>query len=83
MGDMEDKGRIGRITRIGCYTLGEKLGEGSFALVRVAKHVPSDERVAIKLFDKRAIGVEYVRSTLHREGRILQRLRHPHIIDVS
>lgn len=83
MAGSEEASRLGRITRIGSYALGRKLGEGSFAVVREARHIPTDEAVAIKLFDKRAIDLDYVRSTLQREGAILQRLRHPHIIDVS
>ena len=34
-----------RIQRVGDYLLGEKLGEGSFAKVRVGLHVLSGEKV--------------------------------------
>ena len=34
-----------RIQRVGDYLLGEKLGEGSFAKVRVGLHVLSREKV--------------------------------------
>lgn len=40
-----EKGRISRITRIGGYSLGTKLGEGSFAIVREARHMATDEPV--------------------------------------
>ena len=78
----DDKGRIARISRIGCYILGNKLGEGSFAIVREAKHAATDESVAIKLFDRKAIDTDYLRKALDREGHIMRRLSHPHIIEV-
>jgi Neu-associated kinase len=36
-----------RIQRVGDYLLGEKLGEGSFAKVRVGLHVLSGEKVRL------------------------------------
>lgn len=39
-----------RIQRVGDYLLGEKLGEGSFAKVRVGLHVLSREKVRHNLY---------------------------------
>jgi len=38
-----------KLQRVGDYLLGEKLGEGSFAKVRVGLHVISREKVSITL----------------------------------
>lgn len=39
-------------TRVGRYELGRTLGEGSFAKVKFAKNLETDENVAIKILDK-------------------------------
>eukprot|EP00911_Craspedida_sp_UC1_P002058 UC1_evm1s1589 len=68
------------LKRIGCYELGRKLGEGAFAVVREARHLPTNEMVAVKLIDKTKITDDYVQDNLYREADVLSRLAHPHII---
>lgn len=38
--------------RVGKYELGKTLGEGTFAKVKIARHVETGESVAIKVLDK-------------------------------
>ena len=40
----------------------------------------TDEVVALKLFDKSAITGEYSLKNLYREGDVLKKLHHPHVI---
>lgn len=47
--------KIDSIKQIGCYAIGNKLGEGAFAVVKSARHIITDMEVAIKLFDKEAV----------------------------
>jgi len=69
--------------RVGDYLLGEKLGEGSFAKVRVGLHVLSREKVAVKIINKeKARKDPYVYKNLRREGRLLQRGHHKHVIGI-
>lgn len=69
--------------RVGDYLLGEKLGEGSFAKVRVGLHVMSREKVAVKIINKeKARKDPYVYKNLRREGRLLQRGHHKHVISI-
>eukprot|EP00047_Mylnosiga_fluctuans_P010422 m.16163 g.16163 ORF g.16163 m.16163 type:complete len:726 (-) comp3113_c0_seq1:2288-4465(-) len=77
---MADSGFDGGATILGSYELGSKLGEGAFASVRLARHMITEEKVAIKVFDKRLIKDEYVLKNLYREATILARLHHPNII---
>lgn len=65
---------IKSVSQIGCYSLGKKLGEGAFAVVREGRHILTDMKVAVKLFDKHAQSDEYTRKNLKREGDILRRL---------
>ena len=67
-------------SRIGNYVLDKTLGEGAFAKVKLATHHLTGERVAIKIIYKHKIKEDYVRDNLHREGAILRRLHHPHVI---
>ena len=42
-------------TRVGRYELGRTLGEGTFAKVKFARNLESEENVAIKILDKEKI----------------------------
>lgn len=65
-----------KLQRVGDYLLGEKLGEGSFAKVRVGLHVMSREKVSelFYLFDsaqkKRALRVSSVLQELPADYRL-------------
>ncbi|XP_033121071.1 serine/threonine-protein kinase par-1-like [Anneissia japonica] len=66
--------------RVGGYVLGDTIGEGSFAKVRVGTHIMTHEKVAIKIIDKKLIAKrDYVRKNLRREAAMLQKLNHVNI----
>jgi len=71
-----------RIHKVGPYVLKETLGTGSFAEVRLGVHQETSEKFAIKIFDKRAINVDEFESEVRREVKIMQYLRHRHIVSV-
>ncbi|XP_077977821.1 uncharacterized protein LOC144433392 [Glandiceps talaboti] len=69
--------------KVGGYILGHTLGAGSFAKVCLGTHILTEERVAIKVIDKRLVAKsEYVKRNLRREAAMLQRLNHPNIIQL-
>ena len=43
----------------GLYALHDELGSGGFGKVRLATHLLSGQKVAIKIIDKKAIGVGF------------------------
>lgn len=45
----------GESMQIGSYILGKTVGEGTFNKVKIARHVHSNEQVAVKLIDKSKI----------------------------
>jgi serine/threonine protein kinase len=55
-------------------------GEGAFAKVKAATHIATGVPVAVKIIDKTKITEDYVWRNLHREGELMKRLRHPHVI---
>ena len=61
------------------YYFGKTLGAGSFGIVRTAKHIPTNENVAIKILLKDALTKESL-SMLYDELNILKRLHHRNII---
>jgi serine/threonine protein kinase len=46
---------VGGRTRVGKYELGRTLGEGTFAKVKFARNVDTEETVAIKILDKEKV----------------------------
>ncbi len=80
----ENRREARRDTRnIGSYILGATLGEGAFGKVRVATHIHTGEKVAIKILDKNAMQEDpddIVR--VQTEIAILKKMRHKNIIQL-
>ena len=69
----------------GNYILGDTIGEGAFAKVKVAKHIYTGEKVAIKILNKEKIYKNEDYSDIEKikkEIKILQRLKHKNIIQL-
>ena len=62
------------------FILGQKLGQGTFGLVRLATHILTGEKVAVKILDKEKVLQESDKNRLEREIKILKILRHPNIV---
>mmetsp|Transcript_3718 Transcript_3718/g.9334 ORF Transcript_3718/g.9334 Transcript_3718/m.9334 type:complete len:532 (+) Transcript_3718:177-1772(+) len=71
-------GRLRALTKLGDYAIRKKLGEGSFAQVKLAEHIPTGQKVAIKLFDKTKKLSEYELKHFYREATVLQRVQSVH-----
>ena len=61
------------------YTIIKDLGEGTFGKVKLGVHVPTKEKVAIKILEKEKIVDEGDRERVSREIQILKIIRHPNI----
>ncbi|OQR93731.1 calcium/calmodulin-dependent protein kinase [Thraustotheca clavata] len=61
------------------YSLGPKIGEGAFSVVRKGVHLHSGDVVAIKCLDLKTISSAEMANIL-REVSILKQLNHPHVI---
>ncbi|KAJ6227654.1 protein kinase [Anaeramoeba flamelloides] len=71
------------VSQVRDYLLGEKIGEGTFGKVRLAKHIPTNEIVAMKILDKQKYTIsEKTKIRLMREMKILQQLNHPNLIQL-
>uniref|UniRef100_A0A0D9V5W9 non-specific serine/threonine protein kinase n=1 Tax=Leersia perrieri TaxID=77586 RepID=A0A0D9V5W9_9ORYZ len=65
---------------MGKYELGRVLGQGSFAKVYHARHLSTDECVAIKVLDKEKAEKGGLSHLVKREINVLRRVRHPNIV---
>ncbi|KAJ3141653.1 Serine/threonine-protein kinase 33 [Geranomyces variabilis] len=63
------------------YTLGAKLGQGSFGTVRLVQHKDTNTTYACKIMRKRR-GDPSAYEQVQREVAIMKRVRHPHIIQL-
>ncbi|ERM99072.1 SNF1-related protein kinase catalytic subunit alpha KIN10 [Amborella trichopoda] len=62
------------------YRLGKTLGIGSFGKVKIAEHVLTGHKVAIKILNRRKIRSMEMEDKVRREIKILRLFMHPHII---
>lgn len=66
--------------RIGKYQIIKTLGEGSFGKVKLAYHVTTGQKVALKIINKKVLAKSDMQGRIEREISYLRLLRHPHII---
>ena len=66
--------------RLGEYTLGKKLGQGTFGKVVLGTHGLTGEKVAIKILDKEKISKDVDKKRLEREIKTLKIMRHNNIV---
>ncbi|KAG9328411.1 hypothetical protein JZ751_014039, partial [Albula glossodonta] len=65
--------------RVGYYEIERTIGKGNFAVVKLATHIITKAKVAIKMVDKTQLDDENLKK-IFREVQIMKMLRHPHII---
>ncbi|XP_041004441.1 SNF1-related protein kinase catalytic subunit alpha KIN10 isoform X3 [Juglans microcarpa x Juglans regia] len=62
------------------YKLGKTLGIGSFGKVKIAEHILTGHKVAVKILNRRKIRNMEMEEKVRREIKILRLFMHPHII---
>ncbi|CAH1118557.1 unnamed protein product [Phaedon cochleariae] len=69
---------VEKLVRVGYYELEKTIGKGNFAVVKLATHIVTRTKVAIKIIDKTVLDEENL-TKIFRETAILKKLRHPHV----
>ncbi|XP_034951244.1 serine/threonine-protein kinase SIK3-like isoform X2 [Chelonus insularis] len=77
--EVSQQSSVNKLIRVGYYKLEKTIGKGNFAVVKMATHVVTKSKVAIKIIDKTKLSEENL-AKIFREVHIMKRLRHPHII---
>ncbi|MCQ2816674.1 MAG: protein kinase [archaeon] len=79
----EHRGKRGKSKNRGPYILGETIGEGAFAKVKIATQIHTKEKTAIKILDKSKLLKEQNDvDKIKKEINILKKLRHRNIIQL-
>ncbi|XP_051925879.1 SNF-related serine/threonine-protein kinase [Hippocampus zosterae] len=63
----------------GLYDLDKTLGRGHFAVVKLARHVFTGEKVAVKVIDKTKLD-QVARGHLFQEVRCMKLVQHPNVV---
>ncbi|TKW36607.1 hypothetical protein SEVIR_2G451500v4 [Setaria viridis] len=66
--------------RVGKYELGRAIGEGTFAKVRIAKNMETEEHVAIKIIDKAKVKKHKLFEQIRREICTMKLIQHPNVV---
>jgi len=63
----------------GLYDLEETIGEGHYAVVKLARHVFTGEKVAVKVIDKMKLD-QSTRMQMLQEVRLMKLVQHPNVV---
>ncbi|CAF3888455.1 unnamed protein product [Rotaria sordida] len=61
------------------YTLGETIGKGHFAVVKIARHIFTQKEVAVKVIDKTKLD-EISKTHLFQEVKCMKLVQHPNVV---
>ena len=72
---------LGRVRRLGRYTLTREIGEGGMASVYLGRHALLKRPIAIKIL-KRALATDEIVARFEREVQLASQLTHPNTIHI-
>ncbi|KAH7671765.1 Non-specific serine/threonine protein kinase protein [Dioscorea alata] len=73
---------MGFATSVGKYHLGRTIGEGNFAKVKLGFNMDTNDRVAIKIIDKKMVLDNKLMDQVKREISTMKLLHHPNIVKI-
>ena len=62
------------------YILGKQIGQGAYAVVRIGVAKQSNQKLAIKIYDKSKLSDINRRKSVRREIKLMERMRHNNIV---
>ena len=68
--------------KIGPYILGDTLGEGGFAKVRLGRHEATGEMVALKILKPKLVKAN-TRANVENEIAAMRKLDHPNVVNLK
>eukprot|EP01065_Artemidia_motanka_P053353 TRINITY_DN9880_c1_g3_i1.p1 TRINITY_DN9880_c1_g3~~TRINITY_DN9880_c1_g3_i1.p1 ORF type:complete len:489 (+),score=182.99 TRINITY_DN9880_c1_g3_i1:56-1468(+) len=66
--------------KIGKYQLGDTLGEGNYGKVKLAQHIETGQRFAVKIVQKSKLREEGLEEQMKREITVQKMLIHKHVV---
>lgn len=70
------------LKQVGDYDVKEKLGEGTFGLVRKVVHRETKEQFAMKMLDKEKMRAENLAKGLKNEVKLMKLIKHPNVVNL-
>jgi hypothetical protein len=78
-GDVEESGGT-TTSRVQNYSFGRQIGEGAYAVVRLATSREDGNKYAVKIYDKEKLSDINRQRGVRREVVLLQKMNHPNIV---
>jgi len=72
--------KASKVVKIGNFRLGKTIGVGSFGKVKIAEHVITGHKVAVKILNRKKIKSLRMDLKIRREITNMKLFRHPHIV---
>ena len=66
--------------KISNYVINGQIGQGAYAIVKQGYNKKTEQRVAIKIYEKLKISDTQRKTSVNREISLLKRLNHPYIV---
>ncbi len=80
--DSKNQNKYKKTSKISNYEIIKTIGEGTFSKVKLGIHIPTGEKVAIKILEKSKIEDNEDLQCINREISFLKNLSHPNIISI-
>jgi serine/threonine protein kinase len=78
--DMDLMAYMQRRPSMNDFELGSKLGEGAYAVVRSCRHKKTQDKIAMKIYDKYKLNDPIKKRSVSREIELLKKFQHPNIV---
>ena len=78
--EKNDNNNNAKKDKLSKYEIGEVLGKGAYALVKLAKNKITKEKYAIKIYEKEKLNSNSKKSCVYKEIQILKKLNHKNIV---
>ena len=76
------KENLATSSRMDKYAIGKIIGQGAYAVVKEAVDKTTNEKVAIKIYEKSSLIEPLRRDSVDREIKIVKKISHPHILNL-
>ena len=67
-------------SKISNYEIGKVIGKGAYAVVKICKNKVTQEKFAMKIYEKKKLKDHVIKYCISKEIEILKKLNHPNIV---
>lgn len=74
-----NEGSEAKVDNLDDYSIGKQLGQGAYAVVKLAVHKATGRHVAVKVYEKYKLLDPHRKKSVRREIKLLEKISNPHI----